>query len=290
MILGTVELGLDYGVNNNDGKPSYKQAFDLLDAAWNNGIRELDTAAAYGNSEEIIGNYQKETGHSFLVDTKLPVMIAPELYEESLDSACARLYVESLNLLYLHSFEQCKDDRILDFLKRKKEKGKVRHVGISIYEPQELKYIVDNLSFVDTVQFPFNILDSHRWQKDGLLKQAKQSGKRMYARSVFLQGLVFKSPADGFVKSVNAEKYINAIGSIAKKNECSIVEMAYKYVSQTEEVDDIIVGCQSVEDVIMNVTMMNSGKKISSDMRMELDNMSKSISTQIIDPRKWRTT
>ena len=51
MILGTVELGLDYGINNSEGKPSKMQAFELLDTAWNGGIRELDTAAAYGDSE-----------------------------------------------------------------------------------------------------------------------------------------------------------------------------------------------------------------------------------------------
>ena len=84
MVLGTVEIGMEYGINNIDGKPSIKQAYDLLDAAWENGILELDTAAAYGNSEEIIGNYQKDTGHNFLIDTKLPVAIEPNLLEENL--------------------------------------------------------------------------------------------------------------------------------------------------------------------------------------------------------------
>ena len=82
MVLGTVEIGLDYGINNKEGKPSHKQAFELLDAAFENGIRELDTAEGYGDSEDIIGEYQRQTGNSFLIDTKLPVSDDKDRYQE----------------------------------------------------------------------------------------------------------------------------------------------------------------------------------------------------------------
>lgn len=288
MILGTVELGLDYGINNTCGKPTGKQAFDLLDAAWDNGIRELDTAAAYGDSEKIIGNYRKETGHAFFIDTKLPVSVDPARYENCLEEACERLRVSSLHLLYLHSFTQCKDERILDFLKEQKRIGKIGHIGISIYEPDEMKYIVEQLPFVDTIQFPYNVLDNHRWKGDGLLKQAKDRGKRLYVRSVFLQGLVFKSASDPFVLSINAGQYLEALGRLAKENGLSIAELAFQYVSSTPEINEMIIGCQSRNDVMANVAMINSPKTLCEDAIAELDALTMNIPTPIIDPRKWR--
>ena len=48
--LGTVQLGVSYGINNQSGKPDRTQAFGILDTALTNGISALDTAAAYGDS------------------------------------------------------------------------------------------------------------------------------------------------------------------------------------------------------------------------------------------------
>ena len=54
MILGTVQLGCDYGIKNRYGQPSHKEALSILDVAFQGGIRTLDTAAGYGESERII--------------------------------------------------------------------------------------------------------------------------------------------------------------------------------------------------------------------------------------------
>ena len=65
--LGTVQLGLDYGMANAVGKPSEEQAFGILDAAFEAGVNSLDTAVAYGTSEEVIGHYLKAKGPRFYV-------------------------------------------------------------------------------------------------------------------------------------------------------------------------------------------------------------------------------
>ena len=80
MILGTVELGMAYGINNTQGKPSLEKSFEVLDSAWDGGIRELDTASAYGDSEKIIGMFQLARNIQFRVDTKLPVELDTSSY------------------------------------------------------------------------------------------------------------------------------------------------------------------------------------------------------------------
>ena len=64
LILGTVQMGLDYGVNNSSGKISNKESFEILSLAFSNGINILDTAEVYGNSHQIIGDFHYNNPNS----------------------------------------------------------------------------------------------------------------------------------------------------------------------------------------------------------------------------------
>ena len=59
LILGTVQLGVDYGINNEIGKPSIADALSILEYAYKKKIRFLDTAEAYGDAQKIIGKPNK---------------------------------------------------------------------------------------------------------------------------------------------------------------------------------------------------------------------------------------
>ena len=67
--LGTVQFGLDYGIANEAGQVSLYEAQRVLSLAKGNGIDVLDTAIAYGTSEEILGKVGVD---GFRVVTKLP--------------------------------------------------------------------------------------------------------------------------------------------------------------------------------------------------------------------------
>ena len=54
LALGTAQFGMEYGVANQSGKPSQKGMRSILDLAWDHGMHTIDTAKAYGNSEETI--------------------------------------------------------------------------------------------------------------------------------------------------------------------------------------------------------------------------------------------
>ena len=59
IILGTVQFGLDYGINNSNGKVSNNDSQEILKYAYENNIRTLDTAESYGNAHEVIGLFHK---------------------------------------------------------------------------------------------------------------------------------------------------------------------------------------------------------------------------------------
>ena len=302
MILGTVELGMAYGINNTQGKPSLEKSFDVLDTAWRGGIRELDTASAYGDSETIIGMFQSERNIQFRTDTKLPVHLETLLtnnkqqttnnkqqttIRQAFDCSCERLKSDKIHLLYLHSFQQCKDDSVMTTLCELKDEGRVRYTGVSIYEPSEMEYILANLDGVDVIQFPFSVMDNARWKKNDLLVRAKESGKLLYVRSIYLQGLIFRTADDSLVHRMGAEKYISGLRRIALREGLTAQELACLYVRGNHEIDEIILGCESPSEVSENLSILDSGKTLSEESAKEIEFVMRDIPQSIIDPRKW---
>ena len=55
--LGTVQLGLTYGLGEHAAKPTEEAAFAILDRAVDLGVNTLDTANNYGDSEAVIGRW-----------------------------------------------------------------------------------------------------------------------------------------------------------------------------------------------------------------------------------------
>ena len=83
LILGTVQFGLDYGINNKNGQMSEQEVFDILDLSKSKGISYLDTAAAYGNSEERIGSYIAQKNDTFF---KIITKFDLKKYQSPIDS------------------------------------------------------------------------------------------------------------------------------------------------------------------------------------------------------------
>ena len=72
--LGTVQLGINYGINNADGKPTEEMAGKVLSTAINGGITSFDTSSAYGTSEKVLGNFFKTQTKKPTIITKFSVL------------------------------------------------------------------------------------------------------------------------------------------------------------------------------------------------------------------------
>ena len=289
MILGTVELGLDYGINNTSGKPSSAEVYRILDTAWSYGVRELDTAAAYGDSEQIIGDYRRETGRLFKVDTKLmpSVGMSVDDVRRQLEHSLQVLGCGNANVLYLHRFELCKDTEIMVSLSALKADGLVRQVGVSIYEPAELDYIVRSVPAADVVQLPMNVLDSFRWRRDGLLQKAQDRGLRLLVRSVYLQGLLFKSADDPFVRKLGAGKYLSYFQERSRLANFSPAQFACCFVRSIPGVDDILMGCERTEQLADNLRILSNPTRFDERELEEIERFMSDIPAMAIDPRRW---
>ena len=76
-------------------------------------------------------------------------------------------------------------------LKNLKNKGIIKKIGISIYNPKELD-LVFNILNPDIVQTPYNLFD-RRIEYSGWINKLFQQNIEIHSRSVFLQGLLLKN-------------------------------------------------------------------------------------------------
>ena len=196
LALGTVQFGLNYGIGNQRGQVPKTEIGPILALACEHGIDLLDTAIAYGSSEQILG----EVGVTdWRIITKLPALpanlatnadVIDQWVWEQVESSLRRLRIDHLHAVLLHrpvDLLTGYGPAIFDALSHLKSDGIIGHLGVSIYGPDDLEMLTP-FDF-DLIQAPFNVLDQ-RLHQTGWVQQLHRKGVKFHARSVFLQGLL----------------------------------------------------------------------------------------------------
>lgn len=198
LVLGTAQLGIDYGIANNSGIVAMEQARKILDLALVNGVDFIDTAMSYGIAEERLGRLGVS---DFKIITKLPSLLSTSVSNidswvlEQVEASLHRLRIDRLYGLLLHNTGDLACDgsaQLVRALRRVCNKGLVDHVGVSIYSPDDLDLAL-NADFVSLLQAPMNVFD-RRMVDSGALDILHRSGVEVHLRSVFLQGLLLMKP------------------------------------------------------------------------------------------------
>lgn len=191
--LGTVQFGTRYGVANAGDQVSKEDAAAILAYASSCGLDTLDTAIAYGESEQRLG----EIGVArWKVVTKLPR--APEgcrdirmWVRDEVRTAMERLRVTRFYGLLLHhplDLVGSHGRAMYHAMRELRDAGAVEKIGISVYGPDELDTLSSRFSF-DLVQAPLNVVD-RRLLTSGWLQRLHGAGTEVHIRSIFLQGLL----------------------------------------------------------------------------------------------------
>ncbi|ALQ09305.1 hypothetical protein D172_015315 [Pseudoalteromonas sp. Bsw20308] len=268
--LGCVQMGLDYGITNKNGKMNDKTAHRILDLALNGGIQFIDTARAYGDSEKVIGDWlgKNNCENSSKVITKLGTLTSlkksstlDEVEKEVRDSiyiSCNNLKVDSIEILMLHRAEHLIqfDGFILSILKKLSSSGKIKELGVSVQTPEELNLALQ-YEQITHIQLPFNILDS-KWKKNekAILDIKKKRKLIIHVRSVFLQGLILsKNPNDWKKASIDEpELMISWLDKCQSfTNSRNIQELCIRYVKSHIWIDSVVMGVNTVDELQLNM-------------------------------------
>ncbi len=288
LVLGTAQLGMNYGINNSIGQPSVEEAFDILDTSYENGITILDTAAGYGNSEEIIGRYMAERNRDFIISTKIPKIKSDTEIEDMLEKSLNKLSKNSIDYYFVHDYKDAESRKgLLEKLKKVKSNGLIKNIGISIYEPYQLEFIINNmLGYIDCVQIPFNVFDL-RWINSNLLKLAKKINLKIFARSIFLQGLFFTDKERIDLIHTDAFKYISKLENYCNEINIPLKKLLFDFVKYNSEIDFALIGCETKKQVVDNIQYYNSNLSFKEEDLDFLKSNFFNIPNKLIDPRTW---
>lgn len=190
MGLGCWQLGADWG------EVCDQAAFEILQTAYDQGVRFLDTAAGYGGgrSERAIGSFLKTVSDKVFVGTKIgrantPVEFTPELLRARTENSLKNLQMDCVDLTQLHCvpMECLKDANVWDGLRHLKEDGLVRHFGASVESIEEAMVCMEQ-DGLSSLQIIFNIFRQH--PRDELFSAAKEKGVALIVRVPLASGLL----------------------------------------------------------------------------------------------------
>jgi aryl-alcohol dehydrogenase-like predicted oxidoreductase len=191
LALGTVQFGMAYGIGGSGHAVPDAEARSILRAAWQAGVRTLDTAAAYGDAETKLATLCE--GLAFEVVSKVPAipseMKAADAVAFAIDAAArsrSRLG-PLLRVLMCHRADDLLGERgafVRDALQRWADREKVL-LGASCYDAQTLLSL-RAAGPVEVAQLPASALD----QRVSQALSSPLPGTEVHLRSVFLQGLL----------------------------------------------------------------------------------------------------
>lgn len=196
--LGTVELGLPYGIGKAP-PPDDEACLGLLHRARDLGVTYFDTAAAYGRSEELVGRAFPGS-HGVVIATKVALRDADgrpwgpaELADgvaHAVDRSRRRLGVDAIDLLQIHSVDDGAsiDAALLEVMAQHTEAGAVRNWGVSTYGRQAPMAVLDRVPPIAALQVAYSVLD--RTLEEAVLPRCRVLGVGVILRSVFLQGVL----------------------------------------------------------------------------------------------------
>ncbi len=289
LCLGTVQLGMKYGVNNELGRqPTEEESFAVLWAAKKGGVEFLDTASVYGEAETLLGHFGVEHA-GFHVISKLRPWGNQENDQKAvvleIESSLRRLKMQNLYGYMLHRAEDMNREAVVQGMVTAKKEGLVKHIGVSVYELEEALRVVQS-GIWDVIQIPYNVLDQ-RLDETDFFELAKKNHVKVFARSAFLQGLLLMEPEHLPPHLQKARPYIEKFRQIVAKNHYTPEEGAMLYSYCHPGIDYVVFGVDTEEQLIRNVEVCEKAEDFNACWK-ELNGGFFGVPREIIVPSLWR--
>ncbi|MCC6278774.1 MAG: aldo/keto reductase [Oligoflexia bacterium] len=291
MTLGTAQFGLNYGITNTQGQVHPLEAKSILSEAHLQGIRTLDTAPAYGTSEEVLSEL---LGQLNIRDFRIISKTLP-LAGGSLDATIARLDQSvallgdyGLDTIFVHHEDDLlgpDGERIWKSLEDLKARGKIKRIGASFYTVGKLKSALEKFA-LEVIQVPFNALD-RRFLSEDLINKYQNHRIEVHARSLFLQGLLFSSPNHLPAKTVFAQKTLLALKNLAESSyqqSPAVVSLSQGLLNQT--ISKCVFGVTTRKELLelLELPLVLRSEEFERGILPILE----SQDPRTIDPRTWK--
>ena len=253
--LGTVQFGINYGISNQHGVPSDTELKTIFNVAKQLGIKNLDTAKAYGNAEERIGEF---SDNQFNIISKFPKVDSEAALHLALTETLALLKTDSIYGYLAHNADVLIENPSLwNALLEAKNNGKISKIGFSLYQPEQLEKLLELNCIPDLVQLPYSILDR---KFEAQLSILKELGTEIHVRSVFLQGLYFMNPNHLPEKLQPLQSNLTEFHQLCDEHNVSVGEVALNYVIANANIDQLVIGIETAEQLQQNIDTISNWK------------------------------
>jgi len=287
LCIGSAQFGLNYGINNTSGMVSEIEIHKVLSLSLKYNINMIDTAHAYGQSEERIGKHDLS---GWNIVTKIPSIDYGAYFSgvinKFVESSLARMKIDSLYGLLIHDTKNFLDhpnySRILSDLIDLKNSKIVKKIGLSIYDVSILKRIdYSDLQHFDIIQCPFNLADQRLLESPEIIF-LKSIGAEIHARSIFLQGLLLMNRESRPVQFLKFNQWFESYDAYITNTGYSRLEACLKFALHTSILDRVIVGIDS-SDQLLEMLSLNLEEKFLKPDQISCNSM------DLIDPTRWNS-
>jgi aryl-alcohol dehydrogenase-like predicted oxidoreductase len=290
LILGTAQWGIAYGIANRTGTPTPTEVASIAKLAWTAGVRGLDTARAYGRAEEVIGSLQQP----WQVMTKL----SPDVAGEGMSEADARARTsESL----ARSREALKRDVLAtvllhraihrtqsggaawDVLQAERRAGGIGAIGASVIAVEEVADLFE-ASDVEVMQVPASLLDQ-RLFRSGFFDEAARAGRRVVARSIYLQGVAHLAVGDLPAHLAELSEPLTMLDRRARALGITRADLFLSWARYRLPAVGVLVGCESVRQLRQN---LRAWERPVAEQEIEaIEAAVPELPDRLLDPWRW---
>lgn len=292
LILGTVQLGMDYGIANKQGRPDPGRAREVVAAAWSAGIRHFDTAQAYGESEAVLGRALAALGLSdeARVVTKLWTRYSAldrASIERSVKESLARLGAPRLWGFLLHHPDALPywETGLGETLSALRDSGLIAHLGVSLSPPEDAPRCLEHPD-MEILQAPANAWD-RRLLDGGFFATVREHDRLCCVRSVYLQGLLLMSPDEVAVRLPEAYPAAVQWHACAGRFGMYPLELALRHALRLEV--PLVIGAESPGQILETAALAWRGP-LPPGIDNEVANaLRPCLGAYILEPWQWPT-
>jgi aryl-alcohol dehydrogenase-like predicted oxidoreductase len=252
-------------------KQAIAEMFDYMDA----GFTTWDLADHYGPAEDFIGEFRRsaiatrgeEALSNFQAFTKWvprPAKMTRRIVEQNIDRSLVRMGVESLDLLQFHWWEY-RDKNYIDaliYLAQLQQEGKIKHLGLTNFDTERLKIILEAGIKIVSNQVQFSLVDRRPLMQ--MIPFCQAHNIQLLAYGTLCGGLLSEKylersePQGTTLNTASLRKYKNMVdvwggwslfqellavlNQIAVKHNVSIANVAVSYILTQPTVAGAIVG------------------------------------------------
>jgi spore coat polysaccharide biosynthesis protein SpsF len=299
LILGTAQLGMAYGATNRKGMPSERDAFAIVEAALKAGIRDFDTARAYGESEARLGKTLDARA-----DTRVSTKLAPleelsdnadkseaaQAVRASVETSRRALCRERLDVFLLdraHHLKAC-GGAIWETLLSLRQDGVIEKLGVSVQSADELKLA---LSFRDVthIQMPMNVFDWRFRSPSVLARIAERPEVTIHARSTLLQGLLTARSAALWPRfpGLDIPHLLRALAALVEVfGRRDVADLCFAYVRAQNFIHGLVVGAETAAQVEANAALFQRAPLKPDEVEF-VDSFVPTLPETLLDPARW---